>query len=230
MDKGRLEVIKEMFIVQNMQSLNGYGVFKLDDVLWLINKVEEYLDKEEKDNVTSPIPTLEELMSRITPFNQHEEIWPDANRASVKVKILQSPDVVVQPDDNNTSFDFVAVRDVIIEPGETKLVPTGLSVSLPLDYELQVRPLFDVTYKTKLRVHPCHYQSGEEIHLVVDNIAPLYLADGCGPALKGTAYLLDGSKVTDGDYVHGTYIIKRGNKIAKGVIVPTVKADFVLDE
>ena len=78
MDKERLEVIKEMFIVQNMQSLNGYGVFKLDDVLWLINKVEGYLDKEENGSVTSPIPTLEELMSRITPFNQHEEIWPDA--------------------------------------------------------------------------------------------------------------------------------------------------------
>lgn len=229
MNKERLEVIKEMFIVQNMQSLNGYGVFKLDDVLWLINKVEGYLDKEEKDSVTSPIPTLEELMSRITPFNQHEEIWPDANRVSVKVKILQSPDIVVQPDNNNTSFDFVAVKDVIIEPGETKLVPTGLSVSLPLGYELQVRPLFDVTYKTKLRVHPCYYQSGEAIHLVVDNIAPLYF-DYSGLTLKGAAYLLDGNKITDEDYIHGTYIIKKGDKIAKGVIVPTVKADFVLDD
>lgn len=229
MNKERLEVIKEMFIVQNMQSLNGYGVFKLDDVLWLINKVEGYLDKEEKDSVTSPIPTLEELMSRITPFNQHEEIWPDANRVSVKVKILQSPDIVVQPDNNNTSFDFVAVKDVIIEPGETKLVPTGLSVSLPLGYELQVRPLFDVTHKTKLRVHPCYYQNGEEIHLVVDNIAPLYF-DYSGLTLRGAAYLLDGSKITDENYEHGTYIIKKGDKIAKGVIVPTVKADFVLDD
>lgn len=242
MDKERLEVIKEMFIMQNMKSLNGYGTFKLDDILWLINKVEGYLNKEKKDSEISPIPTLEELMSnthhiptleelmsRVTPFNQHEEVGFDKPDVLVKIKRLWR-DAFVPNCDNATSFDLIAISDVTIRPGETNIMPTGLSVELPSGYELQIRPLPDVIYKTKLRVQPCHYQSGEEIFLVVDNIAPLYLADGCGPALKGAAYLLDGSKITDEDYIHGTYIIKKGDKIAKGVIVPTVKADFVFME
>ncbi len=31
-------------------------------------------------------------------------------------------------------------KDIVIHPGEIKLVPTGISVSVPKGYELQVRP------------------------------------------------------------------------------------------
>ncbi|EHH68479.1 dUTP diphosphatase [Gluconobacter morbifer] len=39
-------------------------------------------------------------------------------------------------------FDFLAAVDapVAIAPGERALIPTGLCVALPADYELQVRP------------------------------------------------------------------------------------------
>src|SRR5690625_7789210 len=52
----------------------------------------------------------------------------------------------------DSGFDLYASEDTIIEPGETKVIPTGIAVSLPAGYEAQVRPRSGVTAKTKLRV------------------------------------------------------------------------------
>lgn len=150
----------------------------------------------------------------------------------IKVKIKRThPDATLPryAHDGDAGFDLVAVEDVIIEPGETKLVRTGLAVELPPGYELQVRPRSGVTLKTKLRVQSGTVDSNYrgEIGVIVDNIAPLYLADGWGPALEGTAYLVDGFKITDGNFVYGTYIIRKGDRIAQAVINAVPRASFV---
>src|SRR5699024_667312 len=52
----------------------------------------------------------------------------------------------------DSGFDLYASEDVIIEPSETVIVPTGIAVELPKGFEVQVRPRSGVTAKTKLRV------------------------------------------------------------------------------
>lgn len=52
----------------------------------------------------------------------------------------------------DAGMDVYAVEDEIILPGETKLIPTGIKVAIPLGYELQVRPRSGQSVKTKLRV------------------------------------------------------------------------------
>lgn len=37
-------------------------------------------------------------------------------------------------------MDLVAVQDVVLEPGVSTLVPTGISIELPPGYEAQIRP------------------------------------------------------------------------------------------
>ena len=73
----------------------------------------------------------------------------------------------------DSGFDLYASEDVIIEPGETVIVPTGIAVELPKGFEAQVRPRSGVTAKTKLRVQlgtiDNSYQG--EIGVIVDNIA-----------------------------------------------------------
>ena len=175
------------------------------------------------------IPTLNELMAKITPENQHDEVGFGTVPITVKIKRLRSDAVVPKyAYDGDAGFDLVAVKDVIIEPGETKLVPTGLAVELPPGYELQIRPRSGVTLKTKLRVQLGTVDSSYrgEIGVIIDNIAPVYLANGWGPALKGKAYLIDGSK-TDGNFVHGTYIIRKGDRIAQAVISAVPRVSFV---
>lgn len=42
--------------------------------------------------------------------------------------------------DEDAGMDLHSVEDVILAPGEIKLVPTGLAIELPSGYEAQIRP------------------------------------------------------------------------------------------
>jgi len=42
--------------------------------------------------------------------------------------------------DEDAGMDLKAAADVVLAPGETQLVPTGLAIELPPGYEAQLRP------------------------------------------------------------------------------------------
>jgi dUTP pyrophosphatase len=42
--------------------------------------------------------------------------------------------------DEDAGMDLHSVESVILGPGETKLIPTGLAIELPAGYEAQIRP------------------------------------------------------------------------------------------
>jgi len=91
----------------------------------------------------------------------------------MKVKKMH-PDAVIPKyaQQGDSGFDLVAVEDVIIEPGETKLIKTGLAFDIPEGFEIQVRPRSGITLKTKLRVQLGTVDAGYkgEVGVIVDNI------------------------------------------------------------
>lgn len=116
----------------------------------------------------------------------------------------------------DSGFDLYASEDVIIEPGETAIVPTGIAVELPKGFEAQVRPRSGVTAKTKLRVQLGTIDNGYtgEIGVIVDNIAD-------DPFGNTSRYLnfVDGSEIRqDDDIPDGTYHIRKGDRIAQLVV------------
>lgn len=54
--------------------------------------------------------------------------------------------------EGDAGFDLHSVTDCIINPGETALIRTGLSVALPVGYELQVRPRSGLALKHSITV------------------------------------------------------------------------------
>lgn len=74
----------------------------------------------------------------------------------------------------DAGMDVFATEEIIINPGETKLIPLGIKVALPIGYELQVRPKSGRSLKSKLRVAntPGTIDAGyrDEIGVIVDNI------------------------------------------------------------
>lgn len=76
----------------------------------------------------------------------------------------------------DAGMDVFATEEITINPGETKLVPLGIKVALPIGYELQVRPKSGRSLKSKLRVAntPGTIDAGyrDEIGVIVDNIDP----------------------------------------------------------
>src|SRR5574342_1134669 len=93
---------------------------------------------------------------------------------NVKIKRLNEAAVIPKyAREGDAGFDLIATQDVIIEPGATTLVPTGLAFELPPGYEMRIRPRSGVTFKTKLRVQLGTIDSGfrGEVHVIVDNIS-----------------------------------------------------------
>ncbi|WP_060210526.1 dUTP diphosphatase [Sporosarcina koreensis] len=133
------------------------------------------------------------------------------SRLQVGFKRL-SPDAVMptKAHASDSGFDLVASADVIIAPGETAVVPTGIAVQLPADYEATVRPRSGVTAKTKLRVQLGTIDNGYngEIGVIVDNIAEVGRED-CG------VNYIDGSPEY---YESASYLIRKGDRIAQLVI------------
>ena len=83
--------------------------------------------------------------------------------------------IYANPDD--AGMDIYLTEDVIIHPGETVLIPTGIKCAVPKGYELQVRPKSGRSLKSKLRISntPGTIDSGyrDEIGVIVDNIDPV---------------------------------------------------------
>lgn len=145
-----------------------------------------------------------------------------ANALPVKIKRLSVDAVIPQyAREGDAGFDLVAVEDVIIEPGETALVPTGLAFELPQGYEMQVRPRSGVTLKTKLRVQLGTIDSGYrgEVGVIVDNV---YRHGGCP---RNWVLGVDGKPIERGE--EGTYIIRKGDRVAQAVIKPVEQATFI---
>lgn len=76
----------------------------------------------------------------------------------------------------DSGMDIYAIEDVIIKPGETVLVHTGIKAQLPPGYELQVRPKSGISLKSKMRIGnaPGTVDAGYrgEICVIIDNIEP----------------------------------------------------------
>jgi dUTP pyrophosphatase len=149
---------------------------------------------------------------------------------NLRVKIKRLHDAAVIPKyarEGDAGFDLVACQDVVIEPGATVIIPTGLAFELPPRYELQVRPRSGITVKSKLRVALGTVDSGfrGEVGVIVDNIWRKYEGKFTKKYIK-----LDGMpEPVAGGYScsKGTYIIRKGDRIAQAVIAPVEQAHFV---
>ncbi|MFW5434320.1 dUTP diphosphatase [Paenibacillus apiarius] len=148
----------------------------------------------------------------------------------VKIKRLH-PDAVIPKyaTELAAGFDLVAVEDVIIAPGETKLIPLGFAVQIPEGFEMQIRPRSGVTLKTMLRVGnvpgTIDADFRGEVKVIVDNLHSGNYPDG---AVHKYGFYLNGTRARGSQVRYGSYIIRKGDRIAQGVIAPVYRADFIV--
>lgn len=124
----------------------------------------------------------------------------------IKIKKLnQDATIPMYATSGSAGFDFHSIEDVNIYPGQTIAIKTGLSFEIPTGYELQVRPRSGLSLKTNLRISnsPGTIDSDYrgEVCIIVDNI--------------------DFSSETK-----ASYEIKKGDRIAQGVICPIQQVEF----
>jgi len=128
---------------------------------------------------------------------------------NIKIKKLHKDAIIPKYQTSGASgFDFHSTQNIILHPGVTLLIKTGLSFEIPNGYELQVRPRSGMSLKTKMRVanSPGSVDSDfrGEVCIIVENIEPYFNGD------------------KQGSYI----IINKGDRIAQGVICPVFQATF----
>ena len=67
--------------------------------------------------------------------------------AKIKIFTEKGVNVPVYKTKGSVGFDIESNEDVIIKPGERKLIHTGLYIEIPSGYELQVRPRSGLSLK-----------------------------------------------------------------------------------
>lgn len=126
---------------------------------------------------------------------------------------------------SDSGYDLYANEDVIIEPGDTAIVKTGIAVELPAGYEAQIRPRSGVTAKTNLRVQlgtiDNSYQG--ELGVIVDNISPLMYEPNGDVAMTDVVVSIEGHNddVTFAKthcFPSGTHYVPKNTRIAQLVI------------
>lgn len=135
----------------------------------------------------------------------------------------------------DSGFDLVATKNVVIKPGETVIIPTGLAFELPQNYEMQVRPRSGISRKTMLHVALGTVDSGYrgEVGVIVKNLkAPLItipedLSEDFEEIFTNVAQDIEEKNIEFCDPCpEGSYYIRKGDRIAQGVITPVEVAHF----
>jgi dUTP pyrophosphatase len=95
---------------------------------------------------------------------------------TINIKIVKMESNVPTPKyqtAGSAGFDIACIEDVKLFPNETSIIRTGLRMSIPRGYELQLRPRSGLSYKTDLILKnspatiDCDYTG--EIKLIVKN-------------------------------------------------------------
>lgn len=209
-----------------VQMLNANNT-KVEDLVLsfeaISNSIEEVaeISKPKKDF----LKTL--LSSLINSINETEGIA----KRFIQIPIeLCHPDAKVPQYANisDSGMDVYALDDYTINPGETKLIPTGIKLALPPGYEIQVRPKSGRALKTKLRIAntPGTVDAGyrDEVKVIVENIES---------PIKDIAYEFNSSGMpVITSILHGApHTIGKGEKFCQLVLMEVPKAAlFIVDK
>lgn len=151
-----------------------------------------------------------------------------SQRLRVPVKVLRLHKDAIIPKYAkalDAGFDLVAMEDVVVAPGATAMIKTGLAFALPDGFELQVRPRSGISAKTRLRISnsPGTIDAGYrgEVCILVDNI---HVQSG---RLGHECFDISGQPVqVKAEVDRHAYLIRKGDRLAQGVLSSVPLADF----
>lgn len=122
----------------------------------------------------------------------------------MQVKIFKSNPKAVLPQYQSmgaAGFDFHCLEGFELNPGDIRIINTGLRMEVPWGYEVQVRPRSGLSFKTKIRVSnsPGTIDSDYrgDIGIILENIG------------------------------EDTYVFESLDRIAQGVVSPIIQAEFI---
>lgn len=157
-----------------VQSMAAQGL-KAEDLVAVFQDVASKLEEQLRGHFTQEkIDFVKRFLGSMVNAIQDTENIP---KRTISVPMALCREGAVMPTYANlgdAGMDLYACEEITILPGETKIVPTGIKVAVPMGYELQVRPRSGQSAKTKLRVanSPGTIDSGfrGEVGVILENV------------------------------------------------------------
>lgn len=147
-------------------------------------------------------------------------------------KVTKDAIIPTYAHESDAGMDVYSNVDVVIAPGETVVIATGIKVAIPKGYEIQVRPRSGLSLNTPLRVcnAPGTIDVGyrDEIGVIMQNTSERYYTDGVG-----TVKVMDDRHgdnhydLTSKGNKKGWYEIRKGDRVAQIVLQEVPKIEFV---
>lgn len=232
----QFNVISEIFLDEMQKALNSnneklqllQGLATMggdsEELTAVYNQIIEQIDEQLADISQPKKDFLKRMMGLIVnTINSSEGAAKKIIKIPVQLCHLEAK-IPTYANLGDAGLDLYALDDYTINPGETKLIPTGIKVAIPRGYELQVRPKSGRALKTKLRVAntpgtiDCGYR--DEVGVIIENIdAPI----------KDIAYDFDEKgNIIIKSILHGSpYYIEKGTKFAQLVLKEVPTASFM---
>ena len=180
-----------------------------------INEV-DFLSNPKKD-------FLKELYSIVC--NKLQEVINSINKIiHIPCQLEEGVQLPIYAHKTDAGLDIYAREEITINPGETKIIGTGIKTAIPEGYAILIQPRSGQSVKTKLRIAntPGLIDSGyrDEIGVIVENIEPPF---------KDIDYDFDNNgEIHIKSILHGqSYTIAEGQRFAQMRLVQVPKAEFV---
>ena len=130
------------------QTFNSSGV-STEDLYEEFESIMDTIENEMKDTLSVQKRDFLRKLIAIT-YNAVSETEGIAKRI-IKIPYILCSDKAKTPTyayETDAGLDIYSTEEITINPGETKIIPTGVKVELPRGYELQVRPKSGISSKT----------------------------------------------------------------------------------
>lgn len=176
----------------------------------------DFLSEPKKDVLKEAIAISVNLLQEIN--NSMERV------IEIPCETAEGIELPTYANDGDAGLDIYSPEEYTINPGETKIIPTGIKVAIPKGYAILIQPRSGQSAKTKLRIAntPGLIDSGyrDEIGVIVENIEPPF---------KDIDYEFDNNgEIHIKSILHGqAYTIAEGQRFAQMRLVQVPTASFV---
>ena len=157
--------------------------------------------------------------------NKVRKIINNLNQAVyIPCQLEEGVQLPIYAHETDAGLDIYAREEIIIAPGETRIIGTGIKTAIPEGYAILIQPRSGQSVKTKLRIAntPGLIDSGyrDEIGVIIENIEPPF---------KDIEYEFDDNgEIHIKSILHGkAYTIAEGQRFAQMRLVQVPKAEFI---
>ena len=230
----QFEILKPNFLAVFINTLNEKEAEK---EFHLLLASENYTEDSIKKEIETSINIIEEInflsqskkdflkeISLIT-ANKLQELLGKANKIiSIPCQLEEGVQLPIYAHETDAGLDIYAREEITINPGETKIIGTGIKTAIPEGYAILIQPRSGQSVKTKLRIAntPGLIDSGyrDEIGVIIENIEPPF---------KDIDYEFDDNgEIHIKSILHGeAYTIAEGQRFAQMRLVQVPKAEFI---